>query len=80
MWAGGGDVGAGDNFVLMYLEGWQGIKASPTPAAGCVVFGGRSWEGGGRGRCECPGGSRDHTRLCAQPFTKCACARVPART
>lgn len=71
--------GAGDSFVLMYLEGWRGIKASSTPAAGRVVFGGRSWEGGGRGRREGPGGSRDHTRLCAQPFTKCACARVPVR-
>lgn len=52
----GGGVGAGGGFPLMYLEGSWGIKAPPTPAALCVIFGGCLGESRGKGRCEGPGG------------------------
>lgn len=48
---GGERGGSGDGLFFMYLEGPWGIKAPPTPAARCVVFGavwGKAEEGPGR--------------------------------
>ena len=82
------EVGAGGGFLLMYLEGSWGIKAPPTPAAWCVVFGGCLGESRGRGRREGLGGRHGNTGCFLRGYdvpgtllsAKCAGAHGPADT